>query len=181
MDEAYGGEKRCRKCGHTKPLRFFPQDRSRPDGRWHTCRLCNNQYWKERGKWLALRRKYDKESRSGLRGLRHYSHGGEPLASVPPPLRPLAEQLLSKYLDRHRDHMTPALYASLHGTAASNAVRVGNTSWCRSMLRRKGWRRQERRQAEERAQLQRNLRKADLETPGRRYLPRVSCRGLDGI
>ena len=36
--------KQCRKCGQSKPLGFFPRDRSRPDERWHTCKLCNQQH-----------------------------------------------------------------------------------------------------------------------------------------
>jgi hypothetical protein len=42
--------------------------------------------------------------------------------------------------------MTPALYACLHACAASNARRVGDNSWARSMLRKKGYRRAERKQ-----------------------------------
>ena len=36
--------KHCGKCEQSKTLPFFPRDRSRPDGRWHTCKLCNQQH-----------------------------------------------------------------------------------------------------------------------------------------
>src|ERR1700687_5680036 len=66
------GKKRCRKCGMRKTLAFFPQDRSKPDGRWHTCRACNREYSAERGKFLAIERKIRERasrppSRTGLR------------------------------------------------------------------------------------------------------------------
>jgi hypothetical protein len=32
-----------RKCGQRKTLPLFPRDHSRPDGRWHTCKECNQQ------------------------------------------------------------------------------------------------------------------------------------------
>jgi integrase len=35
--------KNCRKCGQSKPVELFPRDRSRRDGRWHTCKQCNGK------------------------------------------------------------------------------------------------------------------------------------------
>src|SRR5215471_7362310 len=145
--------KRCRKCGVIKPLAFFPIDRSRRDGHWHTCRACNRDYWRQRGKLLALRRKYNKTSRSGLRGLKQYGHGGPRFGRLAAELRAVAQRLLSAYLAKHGNRMTPALYASLHASAASHAPRVGSRSWARRMWRLKGWRRQERRQAAQDARL----------------------------
>ena len=141
-------EKVCRKCGRSKTLAFFPRDRSRADGCWHTCRLCNSQHWKATGKQQAAlkraRERAEKITQTGLRGLRQYGHSGDSFASMPYPLRWTAERLLNKYLAIHRDRMTPALYASLHATAASNAHRVGDRSWARRMWRIKGYRRAER-------------------------------------
>lgn len=139
------GKKRCRKCGMRKTLAFFPQDRSKPDGRWHTCRACNREYSAERGKFLAIERKIRERasrppSRTGLRGLRQYrrpKNAGE-FASLPPELRWPARQLLNKYLHRHRHHLTPALIASLHGCAVSNVQRLGDRSWARRLWWQKG-------------------------------------------
>ena len=35
-------EKACTKCGHTKPLNEFYRDRSRPDGKTYSCKLCQD-------------------------------------------------------------------------------------------------------------------------------------------
>lgn len=141
--------KLCRGCGDWKALAFFPRDRSRPDGRWHTCRLCNRKRWQATGKHDAAmkkeRERTERVTRTGLKGLRQYPHPGDRFTSLPFDLRPNAQRLLNRYLKRHRHHMTPALYASLHATAASNARRVGNRSWARRMRRLKGYRRAERR------------------------------------
>jgi hypothetical protein len=166
--------KRCRKCGVIKPLAFFPIDRSQPDGHWHTCRACNREYWKRRGKLMALRRKYNKQSRSGLAGLKRYGHGGPRFGSLPPDLRAVAQRLLSGYMVKHAHHLTPARYASLVACAASHARLVGNRSWARSMWRKKGWRRQERRQAVQDARL------AEIRARNAGK-PRASYRGLDGV
>jgi hypothetical protein len=148
------GKKRCRKCGMRKTLAFFPRDRSQPDGRWHSCRACNRDYWHERGKPLAADRKIREKacrppSRTGLRGLRQYRRpNGEEFASVPPELRPRARQLFNRYLARHRHHLTPTLIASLHGTAASNVKRLGDRSLARRLRWMKGYYRSLRRQLE---------------------------------
>lgn len=149
---AHDGRKRCRKCGLSKTLAFFPKDRSRPDGHWHTCRACNREYWAERGKVLALDKKIRERarhpSRTGIRGLRRYRRPKdvEEFASVPPELRWQARQLLNKYLHRHRYHLTPALIACLHGCAASNVQRLGDRSWARRLWWKKGYYRAMRRE-----------------------------------
>jgi len=143
----------CANCGQDKPFVFFPRDRSRPDGRWHTCRLCNAKDWQTRGKVLALRRKYRRVSCSGLQGLRQCQRGKSRFASLPPELRPTAQQLLSRYLDKHAHRMTPALHASLVASAASHAPLVGSRSWGLSMRAKKGWRTRERRRAQSEAVL----------------------------
>ncbi len=133
-------------------LAFFPRDRSKPDGRWHSCRACNRIYWATRGKPLEAQRKADaqagRQTRQGLRGLRQYGHPGDRLGALPPELRSQAERLLKKYLTRHGWHMTGPRYAALVACAASNAKRVGDRSWARGMRRLKGYRRAQRRAAE---------------------------------
>jgi len=147
------GNKRCRKCGMCKALGFFPKDRSRPDGRWHSCRACNRAYWRQRGKALAARRKalqkVSHPSRTGLQGLRQYrrKNGGE-FASLPEELRWPARQLLNKYLHRHRHHLTGPRIACLIACAASNVRRLGDRSWARRMWKFKGLHRTMRREAE---------------------------------
>jgi hypothetical protein len=144
-------DKRCAKCGLVKPLAFFPVDRSRPDGHWHTCRACNRLDWQARGKVLAFRKRYSGSPRAGLRGLKlkRYRHGGPRFSLLPPQLQPIAERLLSGYRVKHKDHMTPALDASLVASAASHARLVGNRAWGLSMRAKKGWRTRQRRQAEQ--------------------------------
>jgi|SRR5271169_5563990 len=148
--------KLCRKCGQAKRLAFFPRDRSRPDGRWHTCSACNRRWWKEVGKPRAARRRWQTASSNGtgLSGLRQYrNRSGERFSNLPPDLRWKAERLLAKYMTRHRWHMTPTRYAALIACAASNVRRVGDRSWARSLWRLKGYRRAERRKAVGAAQL----------------------------
>jgi hypothetical protein len=151
--------KRCRQCGDVKTLPFFPLDRSRPAGRWHTCRACNRLHWTTRGKRIAAEVKAqaqaDHRKLTGLAGLRHYRHhkAQELFTSLSPAYRPVARQLLNKYLTRHSGHMTRHRYAALIACAASNAPRVGDRSWARRMWRLKGYRRAERRQAEEATRL----------------------------
>ena len=150
--------KRCRKCGAVKTLAFFPRDRSRPDGRWHTCRACNRLYWHRWGTHLAGFNKRDKQakrkSRSGLKGLRKYPHqrNREAFASLEPELRFVAQNLLNRYRARH-PRRSQAQDALLIATATSNARRVGDRSWARRMWRLKGYRRAERRKAKEQAEL----------------------------
>jgi hypothetical protein len=151
------GKKRCGKCGAWKTLWFFPRDRSRPDGRWHTCRACNRADWKQRGKFLAADKKAREKalhpSRTGLVGLRQYrrKNGGE-FASLPPELRRPARQLLNRYFARHRHHLTGPRIAALCACAASNVQRLGDRSWARRLWRIKGYYRSQRRSLEAQAQ-----------------------------
>jgi hypothetical protein len=174
------GKKGCRKCGNRKTLAFFPKDRSKPDGRWHTCRACNREYWAERGKFLAVDRKIREkarhQSRTGLRGLRQYRHpkDAEEFASVPPELRWRARQLLNEYLHRHRHHLTPTLIASLYGCAASNVRRLGDRSWARSLWRKKGYYRSLRKKLEAEAE------QAEIRAKGS-GMPRVWRIDMSGI
>ena len=170
-------EKRCRKCGRPKHLEFFPKDRGRPDGRWHTCRECNRRHWAIKGKRAAEYRRLTKladkksHSREGINGLRRYGQRPEEsFGTLPLKLRPVARRLLEKYLSRHFHRMTPALYASLHATATSNARRVGDRSWARSMWRKKGYRRAERRKNQEEAELAR-IRRKNAGKSRKAYLP----------
>jgi hypothetical protein len=172
--------KRCRKCGNVKTLPFFPCDRSRPDGHWHTCRNCNRQSWATQGKQRTADRKAEaqagRQSVQGLPGLRKYQHRhvADLFTSLPPELRHKARLLLDRSLSRHRWHLTQSLRAALIANAASNAPRVGDNSWARSMLRKKGYRRAVRRAAEQQAQL------AEIRA---RYAgqPRIWVGNLDGI
>jgi hypothetical protein len=147
----------CSKCGQWKTLPFFPRDRSRPDGHWHTCSACNRTNWKQVGKHRAAQRRWQKRSRptaTGLAGLRSYhKREGDRFSNLSPELRWKAERLLSKYVERHRWHMTPTRYAALVACAASNVRRLGDRSWARSLRRLKGYRRAERRKATQEAQL----------------------------
>lgn len=124
--------KRCRKCQQLRAVNMFPVDRSKPDGRWHSCKFCSRQYWRERGKCLRKSAKAATQYRptlTGLLNLRPYhSKDRQPFASLPPELRWDAQELLSKYLDRHQRHLTPALHACLCACAASNVQRLGDNS-----------------------------------------------------
>ncbi len=147
------GFKRCRDCGHWKPLAFFPRDRSRPDGRWHTCRTCNRQRWKTQGRFQAALRKAEqrarqqRQSRQGLKGLHSYRRKRSGLEALPSELRWQAQQLYSRYLSKHRGQLTQERCALLLACACSNVKRLGDRSWARRLWRLKGYRRAERRQA----------------------------------
>jgi hypothetical protein len=148
--------KHCRKCGQSNPLEFFPRDRSRRDGRWHTCKECNGQ----RCRFLrwAVREHKKRElaalppalpaSRWRLEGLKSYRNtNGERLSQPSPRERFIAQQLLNKYLHKHRGPgLSQPKRALLMACAASNAKRVGDNSWSRRMKRLKGWRRQRQRE-----------------------------------
>jgi hypothetical protein len=146
--------KRCRKCGAKKPLGFFPGDRSRPDGRWHTCTMCRKNRWKEHEKPLIeLRRNVRlslRPAKSGLEGLRrHYGRRRSTVYdSLPIGLRRTADSLWSTYVARARAegrHLSQPQIALMKARAVSNAQRVGDRSWSRRMLRLMGYRRAERR------------------------------------
>jgi hypothetical protein len=146
--------KRCRKCGAEKLLGFFPRDRSRPDGRWHTCTVCRKNRWREHEKPLIeLRRRVRlslRSARSALEGLRrHYgSRRGTVYDSLPAALRRRADMLWSDYVARAREqgrHLSQPQIALMKARAVSNAQRVGDRSWSRRMLRLLGYRRAERR------------------------------------
>jgi hypothetical protein len=148
------GHKRCRHCGGEKPLGFFPRDRSRPDGRWHTCTMCNKKRWAEQGKQRALRKLEERirrreNSRSGIQALRKHYRNGSAFDSLPPVLRRGAEMIWSNSLARAKAegrHLSQPEIALRKANAVSNCVRVGDSSWSRSMLRHKGYRRAEREQ-----------------------------------
>src|SRR5215469_3156924 len=92
-------------------LEFFRRDRSRPDGRWHTCKQCNGQRCRFL-RWAASEHKKQEvaassppqpASRWRLDGLKSYrNNSGELFPQLPPRERFIAWQLLNKYLDRHR-------------------------------------------------------------------------------
>jgi hypothetical protein len=154
------GRKRCRVCGHDWPLGFFPIDRSRPDGRWHTCSACNKNHWREHGKQRALGRKLQvkleqaRTSRTGLSGLRKYHTADGLFDSLPVELRLKAQMILSNSLARARAEgrkLSQPQIALRIAAAVSNCVRVGDRSWARRMWRLKGYRRAERRKAEKEA------------------------------
>ena len=161
-DSLVTGKKCCHVCHRDKPLGFFPQDRSRLDGRWHTCRLCNGNRWREHGKSIAAERKLAKRiaqaqnSRNGILGLRKYHRSGKGLEGLPPDLRYKAQGIISRAIARAKAkgrRLSQERFALLTACAISNARRVGDRSWSRRMLRLKGYRRAERRQAEKEAQL----------------------------
>jgi hypothetical protein len=148
--------KQCRKCHAPKPLAFFPRDRSRPDGRWHTCRACNRQRWQTQGQPQAALRKAEqrvqqqRQTRQGLKGLQCYRNRKcSGFDRLPPELRWQAQRLYSEYLHRHRGHLTQQRSALLLGCACSNVKRLGDRSWARRLWRMKGYRRAERRKAAE--------------------------------
>ena len=108
--------KLCGKCGQRKTLPFFPRDRSRPDGRWHTCKECNQQRCRflqcavrEHKKWeLVYSSPPPPNPRRRLDGLKSYrknsKNTGEPFSHLPPLERCFAEQLFSNNLHKHRGH-----------------------------------------------------------------------------
>jgi hypothetical protein len=144
--------KRCRKCGQLKPLELLPRDRGRPDGRWHTCKECNQQ-WCRFQRWAVREHKKRELAASPppqpapgrrLDGLKSYRNtSGERFSQLPTRGRFIAQQLFNKYLHKHRaPRLTQPKMALLMACAASNAKRVGDKSWSRRMKRLKGWRRQ---------------------------------------
>jgi len=144
--------KHCRKCGQSKPLELFPRDRSRPDGRWHTCKECNRQWCcilrlavrEHKKRVLAASPQPQPASRRRLDGLKSYSNtSGERFSQLPTRVRFIAQRLFNKYLHKHHGPgLTQPKIGLLMATAASNAKRVGDSSWSRRMNRLKGWRRQ---------------------------------------
>jgi hypothetical protein len=145
------GLKLCRKCGLEKPIGFFPRDRSRSGsrglGHWHTCKLCNQAYWRERGKLLAFERKLNRKlaqeslraHRSGLAGLRRCPRKGG-IDALPPDLQREARLIRSNSIASHKaegGHLGQQQIAAITGSAVSNAARVGNSTWGRSMLARR--------------------------------------------
>jgi hypothetical protein len=148
------GLKRCRECRAEKLLGFFPRDRSRPDGRWHSCTMCRKNRWIVHEKPLLQLDRRAKSSllaaKSGLKGLRKH-YGGRRAAvydSLPPALRRIADLLCSGYVDRARAEgrrLSQPQIALMKARAVSNAQRVGDRSWSRRMLRLMGYRRAERR------------------------------------
>lgn len=159
MLENFPSAKRCRRCGKVKGLGFFPKDATKPDGRWHSCRACNRAYWATRGKQQAAirkaRKEFNREMRSGLSGLRQYGRRSpsEQFSCLPPSLRPVAQQILSRSLDRARKPLTQQRVAARIACAASNARRVGDHSLGRRLRAFKGLRRREQRQREQEARL----------------------------
>jgi hypothetical protein len=154
------GFKRCRKCWTEKPLGFFPRDRSRPDGRWHTCTMCRKNRWKEHEKpILELRRRLLlslRSAKSGLEGLRrYYGRRRETVYdSLPIGLRRTADSLWSTYVVRAQAEgrrLSQPQVALMKARAVSNAQRFGDRSWSRRMLRLLGYRRAERRKRFEQA------------------------------
>jgi hypothetical protein len=146
-------KKRCRLCSEVKPPGFFPRDRSRSDGRWHTCALCNKKSWHGNRHQRQLQRIHTwiqrrENSRTGIRGLRKHYRAGSQFDYLPVALRLKAEAIWSKSIARARaegKHLSQAEIALRKANAVSNCVRVGDRSWSRSMLRHKGYRRAERR------------------------------------
>jgi hypothetical protein len=145
-------EKKCRRCGQSKPLELFPRDRSRLDGRWHTCKECNQQ-WCRFQRWAVREHKKRELAASPppqpapgrrLEGLKSYRNtNGDRFSQLPPRERFIAQQLLNKYLHKHRGpRLSQPKMALLMACAASNVKRVGDKSWSRRMKRLKGWRRQ---------------------------------------
>lgn len=153
------GLKQCRRCGDEKPLDFFPRDRSRPDGRWHTCILCNRRYWPEQGKRLAFERKLNgkleresqKTHRSGLAGLKKCPRGGG-IEALPPDLRLKAQRIVSRSIAKANAEgrrLSQEQTAAITACAVSNAPRFGDSAWGRWMLARKGYLAAQRRRMEQ--------------------------------
>jgi len=155
--------KYCRGCEQWKRLVEFPLDRSRRDGRWHTCKLCNRQ----RGRLLRQAAKERKRlalltapppppaPRWRLEGLKEYrGKEGQPPAGLSAAERFIAQQLFNKYLWQRRGmRLSQPKRALLAACARSNAKRVGDNSWSRRMKRLKGWRRQRQREFEQQIQM----------------------------
>jgi hypothetical protein len=154
------GYKWCPRCKRNRYITEFPVDRTRRNGRWHSCRKCNQTYCATRGKALAAQRKAQERSqrqtRQGLSGLTQCSHPGVRFANVPKESRGDAERIFSNSLARAEAqgrHLSQPQIASRIACAASNARRVGDGSWARRMRRLKGYRRAERRKMDQEMQL----------------------------
>jgi hypothetical protein len=152
------GCKWCPRCQWNQSVADFPVDRSRRDGRWHSCRSCAKAYWEQRGRLLRLARSEKQcESRQlnvqGLEGLRRYSHQPqERFESVPPSLRPAAQLIFNRSLEKARRQgrpLTQPLLGLFYASAASNAVRLGNRSFAARMSACKRWKRHRERQLSE--------------------------------
>jgi len=72
------GYKWCPRCKRNQRITRFPMDRSRRDGRWHSCKTCAKDYWNKRGKDLrtarAEKKRRERQQLQGLKGLSRYSH-----------------------------------------------------------------------------------------------------------
>jgi len=151
--------KYCRRCQQWKRPKDFPVDRSRRDGRWHTCSACNKQRCRLLRKAARERKKRaltaspppDPAPRWRLYGLESYrNRSDEPFSRLSPVEKFIAWQLFGKYLHRHRGpRLSQPKCALLMACAASNARRVGDRSWSRRMKRLKGWHRQRRKEFEQ--------------------------------
>jgi hypothetical protein len=148
--------KQCRRCGQAKPLAFFPRDRSRPDGRWHICKLCNQQHGRlmrqaaSEQRRLALQTSPPPHQR--LEALRASCNRNRATVfeRLPRSLQQQAWSIYHKALRTHRQRYgfsaSQPKRALLWACAVSNARRVGDNSWSRRMKRLKGWRRQRQRE-----------------------------------
>jgi len=151
--------KNCRVCHQWKRTAEFPVDRSRRDGRWHTCKACNKQRCRLLRKAARERKKrklltsppLPPAPRRRLGGLKSYRNkSDEPFSRLSPVEKFIAWQLFGKYLHRHRGpRLSQPKCALLMACAASNARRVGDRSWSRRMKRLKGWHRQRRKEFEQ--------------------------------
>jgi hypothetical protein len=140
------------RCEQWKHLADFPRDRCRPDGRWHTCKRCHVERQRFR---RAEVRELKKQAllyslppppapRSRLHTLtkayRKTSGPGLPFDHLPPDEKFNARQIVNKSVARHGPRISQPKYALRRANAASNARRVGNSFWGRSMRAKKGWR-----------------------------------------
>jgi hypothetical protein len=154
--------KRCQRCQRWQRLSEFPLDRSRRDGHWHTCRLCN----RKRGRLLRRDARERKKRelltapppiptfpRPRLSGLKKYRNkSGEAFANLSPVERLIALQLFNKYMQQRQGvQVLQPQRALLMACAASNAKRVRDSRWGRRMRWLKG---QCRRQRELEQQMQ---------------------------
>ena len=149
-------EKKCRMCGQAKPLAFFPRDRSRPDGRWHTCKLCNQQHLQTLRQAASEQRRLALQTspppRQRLEELRasSNSNGATVFERLPRSLQQrvwgIYDKALHTHVQRYGIQASQPKRALLWACAVSNVQRVGNNSWSRRMKRLKGWRRQRQRQ-----------------------------------
>lgn len=145
------GLKWCPHCQRSLCITKFPVDRSRSNGRWHSCSECARNNWHNRGKFLRADRRaslrLEVEARSGLKGLHQfYSHQnrGEPFASVPLRRKSDAELIYRQGIEKDRRTGRPCTRqrrALRLANAASNAGRVGNRSFLARMNAFKRWKR----------------------------------------